>query len=231
MKQAILMPIMIVLSACGTSQNSRAVFYSLEPSKFSTLSLEATKKHTEYANLLAASGANVNTPALMTAAELDKSATQKLTDEENKDINEKLSKVLMGCNSVISGMQQKVEDQERYSFWLSMSGLFAGAVIAPAATAANATAHRALISATSGWAGATNLAAQTLRTAGLAGDAVAATRNNIVVAMNTSLATATNSSNSYLVRFAALEQVQAACIAYSVTVPGAAPMIAASSAK
>ncbi len=155
-------------------------------------------------------------------------AETRLTDAQNNALDERLRQVLVECNIVISGLGQKAVEQEKNSFWLSMSGLVAGSVFAPAAIASGAAAHRVAIAVASGWAGATNLAGQTLRTVGLAGDAVATTRNQITVRLNEAIVDATDTGKTYDTRFAAIQRAQAACITFAVTVPGAVPSLPSS---
>jgi hypothetical protein len=166
------------------------------------------------------------------AAQAEQEARKNLTEAQTASLDEKFTRVMSDCNTVISGMSAKIESQERNSFLLSMSGLVAGAVLAPAATAADAAANKAFIAAASGWSGATNLASQTLRTTGLAGDAVATSRNAIVTKLDKAIGEATstegcseNADACYDRRFAAIQSAQGACIAYAVTIPGAVPPI------
>lgn len=220
----------ISMAGCATAP-SNPNFQLIKKRDFGTVKQDAQEKHQALQAALSVSGATLDTPAVKAAATADAAAAKGLTDEENEDLRKQMNQVLNGCNVVISGMQSKAESQENGAFWLSMSGLVAGSVLAPAATAGAAAAHRVFIAAMSGWAGATNTASQALRTTGLAGDAIATTRNNVVSAMNAAIMIATNTDKTYDERFAALEQVQAACITYSITVPGATPTIAIPATK
>jgi hypothetical protein len=143
----------------------------------------------------------------------------------DSSLQAEFDKALASCGAIMSAMQDKGESQERSAFWLTMSGLFAGAVLGPAATAANPVAHRAAISAFSGWAGATNYAGQALRTAGLAGDAIATTRNQLAVSFNDAVKKAVDAGLDPQARLLAIDNIRAACIGYATTVPGAQPQV------
>lgn len=221
---------LVSLAGCATTA-SNPNFQLIKKQDFSAVKQAVEAKQIALQDALKANGSNPDAPAVKVAASEKANAKKGLTDQENEDLLKQMNAVLTGCNAVVSRMQATAEGQEKGAFWLSMSGMIAGSVLAPAAIASSAAAHRVFIAAMSGWAGATNTASQTLRTAGLAGDAIATTRNSIVSAMNTAVAAATNTDKSYDERFAALEQVQAACITYSITVPGVAPTISNPSNK
>lgn len=229
MKRCIPFVLVLSLAACATAQRGSAppmLFKSIAKPDLGPLrdSRDAAKRQ-----VVVPSAGSV--AAKIEAISAYQAAEKALTEGENREIDERLTAVLRDCNAVITRMADQVASQESNSFWLSMSGLIAGAVLAPAATAANAMAHRAFISAASGWAGATNLASQTLRTVGLAGDAVASTRNQIITNMNIGITQATNTALSLDERFAGVQKTQAACIAFAVTVPGAVPPIPAPAAS
>lgn len=213
-----------MLAGCAATPVSAppSLFKSVAKPEFPILTAERNAKRQAYDASIAAKG--LAEDLAQKGAEVVKAETA-LTDAQNEALESRLIAVLHDCNQVLSSMGVKAERQEANSFWLSMSGLIAGAVIAPAAVAANAAAHRALISAASGWAGATNLASQTLRTTGLAGDATATVRNGIVSSLNTAIKEATDTSNSYDRRFAEIQKARAACIAFAITIPGAVPAV------
>lgn len=215
------------LAGCATQQDnqSKATFLPLVKKEYAALKLVRDTKRSKFA-------AQIKDPA--TTPEKDAEAKKEveaaevhLTEAQSTDLAKALNEVLADCSKVVSGMASKAEKQESNAFLLSMSGLVFGSVLGPAATASNAVAHRAFISAASGWAGATNLAGQNLRTLGMAGDGVATTRNTIVSKMNEAIGDATNTEYSFDKRFAATQRVQAACIAYSITVAGAVASIPA----
>lgn len=223
----------LVLCGCASEPSPRIspsqLFSSLKKDDFSALRESVTSKKS------AADVQGMSPAARAQALQAAQMAQQSLTDAQTASLDKKFSEVMAGCNLVISGMSAKVEAQERNSFYLSMSGLIAGAVLAPAATAADAAANKAFIAAASGWSGATNLASQTLRTTGLAGDAVATARNSIVENLNKAINDAVKTEDCvqdanacYDRRFAAIQRAQSACIAYAITVPGAVPAIPSS---
>jgi hypothetical protein len=202
------------------------LFSTLKKDDFSALKESVTTRKS------AAEMPGISVAAKAQALQAAQKAQQSLTDAQTAALDKKFSEVMAGCNLVISGMSAKVEAQEKNSFYLSMSGLIAGAVLAPAATAADAAANKAFIAAASGWSGATNLASQTPRTTGLAGDAVATARNTIVENLNKAISDAVKTDDCaqdtnacYDRRFAAIQRAQSACIAYAITVPGAVPAI------
>lgn len=222
-----------LLYGCSTRPQpaSTRLFSTLQKDDFSALKTAYASKQF----LTKSSGAG---SPKADAEKAEKDARKNLTAAQTASLDEKFTRVMSDCNAVISGMSAKVEAQEKSSFYLSMSGLIAGAVLAPAATAADAAANKAFIAAASGWSGATNLASQTLRTTGLAGDALATARNSIVTNLNKAINEATNTEGCaqdpdacYDKRFAAIQSAQSACIAYAITVPGAVPSIPTASTE
>lgn len=215
------------LAACSTPQVrpvSNKLFAPLVKDDFSALEKDYQAKHLALLSLQEKAKKPVTEVPGGERIQAEEAASKsRLSEAQFRSLEEKFSKVLSDCNQVISGMANKAENQEQSSLLLSMSGLVAGAVIAPAATAAGAASHRALIAAASGWAGATNLASQAQRTVGLAGDGVAKTRNAIVDKLDKAIIDATNAELDYEQRFAAIQRAQGACISYAITVPGAIP--------
>jgi hypothetical protein len=197
-----------------------SLFKSQAKPEFRELTAQLDAKKQIYSAQLAAKSSDSD---LTRTGQAVAEAELALTDAQNAALDARLIGVLHDCNQVLSHLGAKAERQETSSFWLSMSGLVAGSVLAPAATASNAIAHRAFISAASGWAGATNLAAQTLRNTGLAGDATATVRNTIVSSLNAAIAQATDTTKSFDERFAGIQKAHAACVSFAVTVPGAVP--------
>lgn len=136
-----------------------------------------------------------------------------------KIIEEKTEEVLNFCLPRLSGYESKTINQAKKAYWLSMSGLIAGTVIAPALTSAAAKSNAAWISALSGWAGATNFAGNALKTSGLSGSSIAQTRNNIINKVGTQIEVAADGSKSFNERRDALMKARAACILYEIAVP------------
>lgn len=211
----------LLLSGCASSppQPSAAFYSPIRGSDFSRLRAQAGSVNAMAAAL------PPNSPHAAGAAADARASAARLTAAENEDLNEKFTYVLGECNKILTALDAKAQKQEQQAFWLTMSGLITGSIIGPAAAAANAAAHRALISAASGWAGATNFASQALRTAGLGGDAKATERNTIVTNFNVAVAEALNPASDYDARLSSIRKAQAACIAYSAYVPGIQPTI------
>ena len=86
---------------------------------------------------------------------VNKTANQ-VARENNLVIEARMQEVLDFCLVRLSGFERDSAAQAKKSYWLSMSGLVAGSVIAPALTAGNAASNARAIAALSGWSGATN---------------------------------------------------------------------------
>ncbi len=146
-------------------------------------------------------------------------AALKLNEEENnKKLESKLSEVLEYCKPLLSGYEKDSAQQAKNAYWLSMSGLVAGSVVAPALIAASAS-NGASVAALSGWAGATNFAGQALKTSGLSGTTIANTRNDIISGLKVEIANATDGSKSFEDRRSALMRANAGCVLYEISVP------------
>jgi hypothetical protein len=145
-----------------------------------------------------------------------------LADQDAADrrvLEDGLNEVLNFCLPRLSGYEKKSADQAELAFWLSMSGLLAGAVAVPALTAAAAQANAAWIAGLSGWAGATNFASQVLRSSGLSGSAIAETRNTIIRNLKEQIAVASDGSKTFEERRNALMKARAECVVYEISVP------------
>lgn len=142
-----------------------------------------------------------------------------LNAENQKILEAKLEEVLNFCLPRLSGYEKDSADQAKNAYWLSMSGLVAGSVLAPALTAANAAANASSIAALSGWSGATNFAGQALKTSGLSGSTVAETRNGIIKNVRDAIAVASDGSKSFDDRSGALMKARSECILYEIAVP------------
>lgn len=148
----------------------------------------------------------------------DKTAVE-LADANQKLIEAELEKVLNFCLPRLSGYEKASANQADNAYWLSMSGLIAGTVLAPGLVAANATSNAASIAALSGWAGATNFAGQALKSSGLSGSTIAETRNGIVKSVKEAIAMASDGSKSFEERRGALMRARSECIMYEIAVP------------
>jgi|GEM_PF-896470 hypothetical protein len=139
-------------------------------------------------------------------------------DENNKKLESRLLEVLDYCKPLLSGYEKDSAQQAKNAYWLSMSGLVAGSVFAPALIAASAS-NGASVAALSGWAGATNYAGQALKTSGLSGATIANTRNDIINGLKVEIVNATDGSKSFEDRRSALMRANAGCVLYEISVP------------
>lgn len=142
-----------------------------------------------------------------------------LADADRRKLEDALSDVLTYCQPRLSGFERDSANKAKQAFWLSMSGLVAGSVLAPALTATSAASNAAWISALSGWAGATNFAGQTLKTSGLSGTTIAQTRNAIIADLRTQIEVATDGNKTFEERRNALMKARASCTVYEIAVP------------
>lgn len=142
-----------------------------------------------------------------------------LAAENQKQLEDALQEVLSFCQPRLSGYEASSASQAQKAYWLSISGLVAGAVLSPALAAANASANAAWISALSGWSGATNFAGQALRTSGLSGSAIAETRNSIIKNVRDAIAAASDGAKPFEERRGALMRARSECILYEIAVP------------
>lgn len=162
--------------------------------------------------------ASANTFSLTKIQTVGKSIAE-LDEENQKQLEEKLGEVLNFCLPRLSGYEKASANQAKMAYYLSMSGLVAGAVLAPGLAAANATSNAASIAALSGWAGATNFAGQALKTSGLSGSTVAETRNGIIKNVREAIAIASDASKTFEERRNALMRARSECIMYEIAVP------------
>lgn len=141
-------------------------------------------------------------------------------DEANQRLLEaELQKVLNFCFPRLSGYERKSAAQAKQAYWLSMSGLVAGAVAVPALTAAGATSNAGWIAGFGGWSGATNFAGQALKESGLSGSTIAETRNNIIRRVTDQIEIASDGTKPFDERRNALMKARAACVMYEIAVP------------
>jgi len=146
-----------------------------------------------------------------------------LTPEERGEIDAKWNEVLAFCQGTLDRLEGRTTKQAELSVFLTMSGLVAGAIVAPALTAAAAMANRAWISAFSGWAGATNLASQSVAAAGLNGVEVATRRNWIAGEVQKQSLIINDPSKGFGERTDAIRAMQASCVAAPMGIPSPQP--------
>lgn len=142
-----------------------------------------------------------------------------LGEEDRMKLENSLSEVLTYCQPRLSGYETDAAKKSKMAFWLSMSGLVAGSVLAPALTSANAAANAPWISGLSGWAGATNFAGQSLKSSGLSGTTIAQTRNDIIRDLRVQIEIAADGAKTFDERRNALMRARAACTVYEIAVP------------
>jgi hypothetical protein len=138
------------------------------------------------------------------------------------EFNKQFTSVLNTCTKIVNRYQGNSRRGARTAFWLQMSGLVAGAVVAPALVAASAVGNKAWIAGTSGYAGATNLAETSLGSAELNGASDATTANQLVIKIQTDISASLGKS-TWDDRYDALNEVIADCSLFQIGVPSAQP--------
>ena len=155
-------------------------------------------------------------------------ADKLLREGRLKKIEGALKDVLSTCRSILLKLEAKSERRAKRAYWLSMSGLVAGTVVAPWLLTANSAANAASVAAFSGWAGATNFAKESLVTSGLSGAASSSRRNMIVKDVGDGIKEAISAFSSdddptgsagFVKARLALFKAQAGCILYEIAVP------------
>lgn len=144
---------------------------------------------------------------------------EELSALDRTKLEEAMASVLAYCQPKLSGYEAIAAGQAKRAYWLSMSGLILGSVVAPALTAANAAGNAAWISAASGWGGATNFAGEALKTSGLSGTTIAQTRNKIIDGVMADIKTASDGAKTFEQRRDALMSARASCTLYQIAVP------------
>lgn len=135
------------------------------------------------------------------------------------DVEEALPTVLEECKKLILGMETKSVDQRKASLWVYGIGLVAGAVIAPALTAANAAKNAGAIAGLSALGGASGMAGKALEDSGFGGSAAIADRKAVAEVIRQKLPVITDRRETSHSRRRALMEMQAACVAYDLTTP------------
>ena len=142
-------------------------------------------------------------------------------EEQDKIIEQELNEVMKFCQEKISGYETLSKKQAFKSYLLGLSGVVAGAVVAPVMTAISAMKYAAWIAAMSGWAGSTNFLSGNLKSLGLSGSAAAETRNRIVMQVSDLTEIAIDSTKPFEERRRALIKAKSKCVLYETTVPQA----------
>jgi hypothetical protein len=135
------------------------------------------------------------------------------------NIEKALRETLEFCAPILQGYEDKTESQAKRAYWLSISGLVAGSVLAPALVAGNAAANASSVAALSGWAGATNFASESLKSSGLSGTATAETRKGIIKNLTSAIEIATDNTKTFLERKTSILKARASCVIYDIAIP------------
>uniref|UniRef100_A0A6M3L1S1 Uncharacterized protein n=1 Tax=viral metagenome TaxID=1070528 RepID=A0A6M3L1S1_9ZZZZ len=143
-----------------------------------------------------------------------------LTQQDN--LEQKFQEVIDYCEPRLQGYENKSNVQASKAYWMNMSGLVSGAVIAPALLASGVgnPIGLGIITALSGWAGATPFASESLKVSGLSGSAVAEMRNAIVERIRDKAAIALDATKPYDERRAAIMGIVGECTIYPIVIPG-----------
>jgi len=145
-------------------------------------------------------------------------AQKAAAEEDNKKIEEELNVILRDCKATLVEFESKSADQAKSAYWLSLSGLIAGSVLAPAFVAAS-NANGTTVAVLSGWAGATNFAGKSLNSSGLSGSTAAQTHNKIINDLKSEISTITDGNISFAERRGALMRAKASCVVFSISIP------------
>jgi len=146
-------------------------------------------------------------------------------------VQEEINKLMLECRPVLTNFEDDTRNGSKLAFYISMTGLIAGSVAAPALIAANASANASSIAALSGLAGATNTASEVLKTSGLDGTYAAQDRNEIITRIRGHLQNVFSGSNSVEEKLNYIALAKAECALYMITVPSFAPIAIGSGEK
>lgn len=141
------------------------------------------------------------------------------TDADRQAIKSDIDDLLTYCKPILSQFEDETHTQAKNAFYLSIAGMIAGAVIAPALTAAAAHANAAWIAGLSGFSGATNTASIALKTSGLSGTTAAEDRKAIIDRLRTQLAKAFDGTLTIVQRRDAIIAARVECAIYDISVP------------
>lgn len=139
--------------------------------------------------------------------------------DQDEIVKEELQTTFKVCKKQLSEMEGNSYTQRKTSLWVYGAGLIAGSVIAPGLAAANAAKHAGAIAGLAGLAGASGLAGRALEQTALDGSAMAKDRNEVAATIRRETASAMT-PGELGDRLAAVRRMEAACIAYNITVPG-----------
>ncbi|NVZ75825.1 hypothetical protein HX859_13120 [Pseudomonas gingeri] len=118
------------------------------------------------------------------------------------------------CSEVIGSRETLAEKRSKKSLWISLGGLIAGSVVAPALTSANAAANAPWIAAFSGAGGAANMASRAVDDAGFSGAADAQTVNSISEKVKEKMVIALQENSGPKARYEAAIAAKVECLYY-----------------
>jgi len=175
-------------------------------------------------NGLATAGAQLKQARhdVATAEDTLKTKEAQVSAMTRDDFERKFADTLNRCHKVVKAFEDESKGGARAAFWIQIAGLAAGAVAAPALTAANAVANKAWTAGLAGFAGSTNLAESTLGTSGLNGIAAATTANQLASKIATDIASA-QAKTDFDQKYDALDAVVADCSIFQIGLPAAPP--------
>lgn len=79
---------------------------------------------------------------------------QKMSIAQLRELDVEVEKVTKSCGSTVKNLQGDAKAEKKRLFWMSMAGVIAGAVLAPALTAAAPTVNKGIVAALSGFGSA-----------------------------------------------------------------------------
>lgn len=146
----------------------------------------------------------------------EKKEAQEKKEKVDKELNELITKEIEEsnrvCSDVIGNRERLAEKRSKDTLRISMLGLAAGAVIAPALTSANAAANAPWISAFSGLGGASSLAVRQIDGAGYSGAADINVINGIAREVKKQMNIALNTTKPGDERYAAVIAARNECL-------------------
>lgn len=142
-----------------------------------------------------------------------------LDQPQREALQKDLDALIAYCQPTLTGLENSSRSRAKWAFAVSMAGLVAGAIVAPALVAANAQANAAWIAAFSGFGGAMNTASIALETSGLSGTAAARDRNTIIERIRTDLVVIVDPAKTLEEIRTSLLAARAECALYQITVP------------
>lgn len=137
-------------------------------------------------------------------AEVDQALDAKLMEE--------IAETNRVCSDVVGNRERLAEERSKKTLYLSLVGLAAGSIIAPALTSANAAANAPWISAFSGLGGASSLAVRQVDGAGFSGAADVTVINGIVEEVKKQMNIALNTTEPPSKRYSAAIAARNECL-------------------